>query len=115
MKEWLCYLLLSEDDVHTYIGCTNDFPRRLRQHNGRGGARYTRGHRPWRARFLVRGFASGRSALQFEWAWKHPYRTKRLEDLGKLGLRRGLAGKKRACEMLVKTFPEEPLAFEVTK
>ena len=44
---WVVYLLRS--GKHTYVGCTTDVERRLRQHNGElsGGARRTRAHRPW--------------------------------------------------------------------
>lgn len=48
--EWLVYVLVSGDDTRTYVGITNDLPRRLAQHNGEqpGGAKSTRAGRPWR-------------------------------------------------------------------
>lgn len=56
----------------TYIGCTNNFERRLRQHNGEisGGARATRAHRPWKHLFCITGLTRTQ-ALQLEWAIKH--------------------------------------------
>lgn len=58
---------------HTYVGITNNLPRRLRQHNGEltGGAKYTRGRRPWAVAGFVSGFQSHQEALMFEWAWRH--------------------------------------------
>lgn len=56
----------------TYVGCTNNFVRRLRQHNGSisGGARFTKQNRPWVPVFVVAGLTK-REALQLEWAIKH--------------------------------------------
>ena len=46
---WTVYVLRSESLETTYVGVTNDLDRRLEQHNGEqpGGARSTRGGRPW--------------------------------------------------------------------
>ena len=46
---WTVYVLCSETLATTYVGVTNDLERRLEQHNGEqpGGARSTRGGRPW--------------------------------------------------------------------
>ena len=46
---YFVYMLISCDQKRTYIGCTNDLRRRLRQHNGEivGGARATMSSRPW--------------------------------------------------------------------
>lgn len=58
--------------THSYVGLTNNIHRRLRQHNGelKGGARYTRMHRPhgerWRLYFIVSGFERRRHAAQLE-------------------------------------------------
>jgi putative endonuclease len=45
---WFVYVLVSTGG-RTYVGIATDVARRLRQHNGElaGGARATRGHRPW--------------------------------------------------------------------
>lgn len=47
--EWFVYVLWSERLARTYVGITTALDRRLAQHNGErpGGARATRGGRPW--------------------------------------------------------------------
>jgi structure-specific endonuclease subunit SLX1 len=76
-----CYLLSSDNPQwpnSTYIGYTTDPRHRLRQHNGElaGGAKRTHGKRPWHMVLWIGGFSSHVSALQFEWAWQHPTRTR---------------------------------------
>ena len=51
---WRCYILTSKKrtktgKIRTYVGCTKNVERRLRQHNGEvsGGGRYTKRFRPW--------------------------------------------------------------------
>lgn len=46
---YFVYMLVSCDKKRTYIGCTNNLKKRLRQHNGEivGGARATARSRPW--------------------------------------------------------------------
>jgi putative endonuclease len=46
---WTVYVLRSATHPATYVGIALDVERRLRQHNGElpGGARFTRGGRPW--------------------------------------------------------------------
>ena len=55
-----------------YVGMTNNMPRRLRQHNGQlqGGARTTKGNRPWRVVYQIKGLTK-RQAGQLEYALKH--------------------------------------------
>ena len=70
---WLVYIIQSTTSTRTYVGCTNNFARRIRQHNGdlAGGAKYTAGNL-WAPVVLVEGFSDDqRHALQFEWALKH--------------------------------------------
>ncbi len=86
---WLVYCLQFGQGEKTYVGATNDFRRRLRQHNDElaGGAQYTtsavaasHGTTSWSPVFAVHGFPSQRAALQFEWALKHEtlaHRTQR--------------------------------------
>ena len=73
-----CYLLGSDHTDVCYVGFTVDPVRRLRQHNGelRGGARFTRRHRPWRMALLLHGFPCYTQALQFEWAMQNPARSR---------------------------------------
>ncbi|RKP23975.1 hypothetical protein SYNPS1DRAFT_8648, partial [Syncephalis pseudoplumigaleata] len=80
---YACYLLHSLQAAyhqHAYVGSTNDPVRRLRQHNGEltQGARRTARKRPWTIAVLVYGFPSRLAALQFEWAWQHPERSRHL-------------------------------------
>jgi structure-specific endonuclease subunit SLX1 len=69
---YVAYLLNSPSSGRTYTGITTDLPRRLRQHNGAlaGGAKATRGNRPWVCVATVDGFATKGAALRFESAWK---------------------------------------------
>ena len=73
--ESLVYALQAADSDRSYVGCTNNFARRIREHNGivkNRGARYTKRAlvdpaRPnWSAIFRVTGFPERRQALQFE-------------------------------------------------
>jgi len=52
--DWQVYIILCADDS-LYTGITSDITRRLEQHGGRGGARYTRGRPPRRLVYLERG------------------------------------------------------------
>lgn len=75
---YLCYLI-HLDEKFTYIGVTNNFTRRLRQHNNeiKGGAKYTtnlikqKKNTVWKAWVTVEQFPSYQTALQFEWMWKY--------------------------------------------
>lgn len=85
-RRYLCYVLISQQPGFTnkvYIGVTNNLKRRIRQHNGElktGGAKYTRLYRPWFIAATVQHFKTERQALQFEWAWQHPDRTRHLKE-----------------------------------
>ncbi|KAA1471894.1 hypothetical protein DENSPDRAFT_146391 [Dentipellis sp. KUC8613] len=82
---YACYLLKSirtPRSCATYIGSTPSPPRRIRQHNGEisQGAWKTKNNRPWVMQMIVHGFPSKLAALQFEWAWQHPYISRHLRD-----------------------------------
>ncbi|KAF8621551.1 hypothetical protein AX15_007720 [Amanita polypyramis BW_CC] len=82
---YACYLLKSVQSPKsqaTYIGSTPNPPRRIRQHNGEisQGAWKTKHKRPWVMQMIVHGFPSRLAALQFEWAWQHPYLSRHLRD-----------------------------------
>ncbi|KAJ3551569.1 hypothetical protein NM688_g4625 [Phlebia brevispora] len=57
-------------------------PRATAQHNGEiaAGAWKTQRNRPWVMQMIVHGFPSKLAALQFEWAWQHPYMSRHLRD-----------------------------------
>lgn len=76
-RSWYCYCLESASKS-TYIGSTIDPDRRLRQHNREltGGAKATGRAVGWRRICCVTGFPNERSALQFEWMWKHVSKKK---------------------------------------
>ena len=71
---YLVYVLKCENK--SYVGMTNDFCRRLRQHNGelKGGARYTTKFRPpekdWYPICIIDGFDTMKEAMQCEWRVK---------------------------------------------
>ena len=71
MSNWYCYVLISLDKKHTYIGATNNIDRRLRQHNGiiKGGAKYTRNWRPWEHLCII-GPLDKINCLRLEWRLK---------------------------------------------
>ena len=71
---FLVYLLKNENK--SYIGYTNDFKRRLRQHNGeiKGGAKYTTRNKNdyniWEPICIVNGFEDKCEAMRCEWKCK---------------------------------------------
>jgi len=67
------YVLVScTTPTRSYVGVTINIARRLRQHNGDicGGARYTKGSRPWRVHAMFQ-LASRHDALSLEWKVTH--------------------------------------------
>lgn len=73
----ICYCIQNENKNKTYVGATNNFNRRIRQHNSiiSGGAKSTKGNQ-WFPLIHVMGFDDRKSLLQFEWQWKHCLKCK---------------------------------------
>ena len=67
---FLVYILKSGD--FSYIGMTNDFFKRWKQHNQilKGGARYTSKRDYWTPVCIIDGFKTKREAMQCEWKLK---------------------------------------------
>jgi len=67
---YLVYILRS--DNLSYVGMTNDFQRRFRQHNQeiKGGAKYTKKREQWYPICIVDGFETMKEAMQCEWRLK---------------------------------------------
>ncbi|XXG85415.1 hypothetical protein AAC387_Pa11g0494 [Persea americana] len=85
---WSVYLIISSQLPKTYVGATNDFSRRLKQHNGKlkGGAKASHAGRPWTCACIVQGFKDQSEACMFESKWKSFSRKlprkKEVEDTG---------------------------------
>lgn len=68
---YVVYILKS--DNKSYIGMTNDFLRRWKQHNGylSGGAKYTTSYKKyWEPLCIIDGFTTKSEAMQCEWRLK---------------------------------------------
>lgn len=79
MADWCCYLIRCLDNNQTYIGATNNFPKRLATHNRGKGAKATKG-RTWIPVVTV-GFFDKRSCLSFESGWKRLCRRRTADRL----------------------------------
>jgi structure-specific endonuclease subunit SLX1 len=79
-------------DDKSYIGFSTNYKRRLRQHNGEivGGAKKTRKSKQWKLVCVVAGFQSKHDALAFEWAFQHPYKSRKYQDAAVLKGKRGV-------------------------
>jgi putative endonuclease len=77
---WFVYVLVSEHGDRTYVGITTDPTRRLGQHNGLqpGGARSTRGGRPWTLAVELGPYVDRGTALRLERLLKRRRRGARL-------------------------------------
>lgn len=67
---YLVYILKSGN--HSYIGMTNDFFKRWKQHNKiiKGGAKYTSKYHNWSPICIIDGFKNKSEAMQCEWKLK---------------------------------------------
>ena len=82
---YLVYILKSEN--YSYIGMTNDFFRRWKQHNRilKGGARYTSKKESWTPVCIIDGFKTKCEAMQCEWKLKRVKGVKnRISNLVKI-------------------------------
>ena len=66
-----CYCIQTNNNK-SYIGATNNFQKRIKQHNGLlyGGAKSTKGYF-WTPFIVIKGFENRSELLSFEWHWKH--------------------------------------------
>ena len=82
MTSWYVYVLVSEVSERTYVGITTDVDRRLLEHNGdsKGGAKATRGHRPWKVGKIFGPLSSRSAACKLEWRVKQKKGKDRLKD-----------------------------------
>ena len=73
---FLVYVLQS--DNCSYVGMTNDFLRRFRQHNKeiKGGAKCTSRRDDWYPICIIDGFPTMVEAMQCEWSLKHYLKKK---------------------------------------
>jgi predicted GIY-YIG superfamily endonuclease len=73
---FLVYVLRS--DNYSYVGMTNDFLRRFRQHNKeiKGGAKCTSRKDNWYPICIIDGFPTMVEAMQCEWSLKHYMKKK---------------------------------------
>ena len=73
---FLVYILKS--DNYSYVGMTNDFFKRWRQHNKeiKGGAKCTSRREGWYPICIIDGFATMVEAMQCEWSLKHYMKKK---------------------------------------
>jgi putative endonuclease len=86
MKDtWVVYLIKSTISNRTYIGCSNNYERRLKQHNGllSGGAKYTHTNRPWEIVLIISGLNNKQLALCLEWRLKRDTKMKTVSGLEK--------------------------------
>jgi predicted GIY-YIG superfamily endonuclease len=67
---YLVYILQSHNC--SYVGMTNNFERRWKQHNGilQGGAKYTKRYNDWTPICIIDGFQTKKEAMQCEWKLK---------------------------------------------
>lgn len=85
-KPWVCYLIASLDSNDTYVGSTNDQPKRLGTHNVGKGAKRTKGQ-TWIPILVISGFHDKRACLSFEAGWKRLSKSrsnKKLADINQL-------------------------------
>ena len=101
VEEYICYMI-HHHFQNTYVGITNDFTHRLKQHNGiiKGGAKATKKFEDWVLGYYISGFDTKNSVLSFEWHMHHPNGKRKKDSTSKNYY--GVCGRIRAlCEVLV--------------
>ncbi len=92
MCDWVCYLIVSLDSNDTYVGSSNNQPKRLNNHNNnnpnikRTGAKRTQGQ-TWIPFIIISGFNHKNACLSFEAGWKRLAKrrsNKRLQAINKM-------------------------------
>ncbi len=81
-ESWYVYVLVSETTGRTYVGIALDPEKRLLEHNGeaKGGAKATRGWRPWKLGRVLGPFSSRSTACQVEYKLKKKKGKERLNE-----------------------------------
>lgn len=84
MPRWSVYVIHSTACARTYVGIACDVEARLRQHNGEavGGAKSTRGFRPWRLAHVFGPYLSRGKAQRIEAAIKRLRAEARMDPEG---------------------------------
>lgn len=84
-SDWVLYLLISQNKKRTYVGISNHFTRRLRQHLGllKGGARCTSMYHSssetelaWTPVCIVSGWSVVKNLRRIEYRLHHPRKVK---------------------------------------
>jgi len=109
----VCYCIQAKDCTKTYIGATNDFNRRIKQHNRliTGGAKSTSGH-IWEPVIHIIGFTDRKQLLRFEWFWKHCIKTTERRMYRRIYMLEYLLQKEEWCNLTILTTEEiAPMIF----
>ena len=88
---YICYIIQSINyPENIYVGTTNDFKRRIRQHNRelQGGAKHTKKYLPWKIYKTAIGFEDRNQAMQFEYAIQRPEKSRYFKYLEKKNRKR---------------------------
>ncbi len=99
-KQYICYMI-HHHFQNTYVGITNDFTHRLKQHNQiiKGGAKATKQFKDWTLGYYISGFETKNTVLSFEWHMHHPNGKRKKDSSSKNYY--GVLGRIRAlCEVV---------------
>jgi structure-specific endonuclease subunit SLX1 len=80
-QEWYVYILVSFDNIKTYVGITINPIRRLQQHNGvlKGGAKCTKALRPWKFQYVCGPYDNRATAAKLEYEIKQLSKEEKLK------------------------------------